>query len=241
MSTISSRVGAGVAREQVVGRHQDPRRAEAALERVVAPERLLKRCERAVPREPLDRDDLCAVDLRGEQQARAHGDAVELHGARAADAVLAADVRPGEPELVAEEVGEEEPRLDVLAVAPAVDGHVDRDHAAPLPRAGDGAVDEHAVRAACRYAGEAWIEPHGSTCAAADSPGRVRIDLEHRRSVDDRPDDDPQLVAASTAAAMHEGVVAAALRELLERETLALAPLPARWSRRRARPARAPS
>ena len=53
----------------------------------------------AVAREPLDRDDLGAVDLHREEEARAHGDAVEPHRARAADAVLAADVRPGEAEL----------------------------------------------------------------------------------------------------------------------------------------------
>ena len=85
---------------------------------------------RAAAGEPLDRDDLGAVDLRGEEEARAHGHSVELHRARAADAVLAADVRPGEAEAVSEEVGEEEARLDVLAVATAVDGDVDGDHAA---------------------------------------------------------------------------------------------------------------
>ena len=54
------------------------------------------------------------VGLHGEQAARAHRDAVEPHRARAADAVLAADVGAGEAEAVAEEVGQEQPRLDVL-------------------------------------------------------------------------------------------------------------------------------
>ena len=62
----------------------------------------------------LDCDDLGAVDLCGEEEARAHGHSVEAHRARTADAVLAADVRPGEAEAVSEEVREEEPRLDVL-------------------------------------------------------------------------------------------------------------------------------
>ena len=66
--------------------------------------------------------ELGAVDLHGETQARADGDAVEPHRAGAADAVLAADVRARQAERVADEVGEEQPRLDELAAAAAVDG-----------------------------------------------------------------------------------------------------------------------
>ena len=62
----------------------------------------------------LDGRDGRPVGLHGEQAAAAHGDAVEEHGARAADAVLAADVRPREAEPVAEEVGQQQPRLDRL-------------------------------------------------------------------------------------------------------------------------------
>ena len=68
----------------------------------------------------------CAARRRHERTATPSS----LHGARTADAVLAADVRPGEAESVPEEVGQEEARLDLLAVAPAVDGDVDGDHAA---------------------------------------------------------------------------------------------------------------
>ena len=107
--------------EQVGGGEQDPRRAEAALEGVVRAERLLQRA----PLEPLDGLDLGAVGLHGEQQAGADGDAVEPDGAGAADAVLAADVRAGQPERVAQEVGEQQARLDLFAVAPPVDGDVD--------------------------------------------------------------------------------------------------------------------
>ena len=61
-------------------------------------------------------------DLDREQAAGAHRDAVEPDRAGSADAVLAADVGAGEPEAVAEEVGQEQPRLDVLDDDPAVDG-----------------------------------------------------------------------------------------------------------------------
>ena len=59
-------------------------------------ERLLERVQRRAVRERLDRLDLVAVDLHGERQARAGRPAVDQHRARAADAVLAADVRPVE-------------------------------------------------------------------------------------------------------------------------------------------------
>ena len=52
------------------------------------------------------------VGLDGEHQARADGLAVELHRARAADAVLAADLRAGQA-LVADEVREQRARLDL--------------------------------------------------------------------------------------------------------------------------------
>ena len=116
--------------EQVGRGHQDPGRAEAALERVRLAKGGLQRRQLAAAREPLDRLELGSVDLHGEEEARAHGDAVEPHGARAADAVLATHVSPGEAERVPDEVGEQEPRLDRLTAKPAVDGDGDLDHAA---------------------------------------------------------------------------------------------------------------
>ena len=71
---------------------------------------------------------LLAVRLHGEEAAAADGDPVQEDRARAADAVLAADVRPGEPQAVAEEVGQQEPRLDSLAHRAAVHGELDLDH-----------------------------------------------------------------------------------------------------------------
>ena len=113
MSTISSRDGCPRESRSSAAIRM-PGRAEAALERVVALERLLERREQRVARERLDRLHRRAVGLDREQAAAAHGDAVEPDGAGAADAVLAADVRAGEAEAVPEEVGQEQPRLDVL-------------------------------------------------------------------------------------------------------------------------------
>src|SRR5262249_3788643 len=91
---------------------QDPGRAEAALETEVLVEGLLQRVQLRLPRERLHRLDRGAVRLHRERQARSGGPAVEQHRAGAADSVLAADLRSVELQLVADEVGEQEPRLD---------------------------------------------------------------------------------------------------------------------------------
>ena len=105
--------------------HQHPRRAVAALERVVLVERLLQRRQLAVLAEPLDGLDARAVRLDGEQHAALHEHAVEDHRARAAVAGVAADVAAGQVEVVAQEMDEELARLDVALVGRPVDG--DRD------------------------------------------------------------------------------------------------------------------
>src|SRR5438132_7587941 len=54
--------------------------------------------------------DLVAVRLDGEHEAGADRLAVQQDGAGAAHPVLTSDVRSGEAQLVAQEVGEEQPR-----------------------------------------------------------------------------------------------------------------------------------
>ena len=74
-------------------RHHHPRRAVAALERVVVVERLLHGMQLAVRRETLDRRDLRAVGLDAEHRARLRRGAVDEHRAGAARRRVAADVR----------------------------------------------------------------------------------------------------------------------------------------------------
>ena len=115
-----------MALEEVGSGHQDPRGAEAALQRVPLPEGPLKRVQLPVRRQALDGSDLRAVGLDGEEQARAHRHAVEDHGAGATDAVLAAHVRAREVQRVAEEVRQQEAGLrHGLAVAAPVHGQLD--------------------------------------------------------------------------------------------------------------------
>ena len=67
------------------------------------------------------------------------------------------------------------------------------------------------------------MDPHGSTCSAADSPGSLGIDLELRRHGRDRADDDADIVSPYARSRHAEREVAAALRELLEGEAFVLA------------------
>ena len=88
---------------------------------MVLRERLLKRVQRVAVGEALDRLDLAVVGLHAEHEARAGRRAVDEDGARAADAVLAAEVRARVAEVVAQHVGQRAARLDRDLVARAVD------------------------------------------------------------------------------------------------------------------------
>src|SRR5256885_5147688 len=101
-----------VALEKRARGHQHARRAEAALQAMLLGEALLHRMELAALLQPLDRGDLGAVGLHGEHRARLHRVAVEDHGARAAVRGVAADVRARHAEHFANEVDEQEARLD---------------------------------------------------------------------------------------------------------------------------------
>src|SRR5262249_60116938 len=86
------------------------------------PERILEACESSALRQTLDRLDLCSVGLDGEHQTASDELAIHAHGARAADAVLAADMRAREAELVAKEVDQVLPRLHVTRDRGSVHG-----------------------------------------------------------------------------------------------------------------------
>src|SRR5262245_28656730 len=93
--------------------HHHARRAVSALEPVLLPETLLNRMELPILFEPFDRHDLGAVCLDGKHGARLHGFFVENHRTGAAVRRVAADVRARQPELVAQEMNEEQPRIDL--------------------------------------------------------------------------------------------------------------------------------
>ena len=114
--------------QQVDRRHDHARRAVAALQAVLFPEALLHRMQLAFRRQPFDRHHRRAVGLHREDRARLRAAAVDEHGARAALAGVAADMRAGEIEMFAQEVHEQRARFDVRFAHLAVDGNGDWDH-----------------------------------------------------------------------------------------------------------------
>ena len=107
-------------------RGQEAGRAEAALEAVALGKGLLHRRQRPVAsREALDSRDLRAVHADSEQQAGAHGRPIQQDRAGAADSVLAADVRAGQPEVVANAVGQQAAGRDARDHGCAVHGEAD--------------------------------------------------------------------------------------------------------------------
>src|SRR5262249_53349107 len=113
-------------------RHDHPGRAETALQPVLFPETFLQRVQLAVRGEPLDRRDGRSVGLHREERARLRAAAVDENGAGAALCGVAADVRSGQAQLFAEEVAEQEARVDLPLADLAIAGHRNLSHGSVL-------------------------------------------------------------------------------------------------------------
>src|SRR5262245_35831932 len=194
------RLGRGrVLGEQLVGDHQHAGRAEAALEPLRLAEGLLQRAQAVGPTDPFHGEDLRGVGAGGEHETGPDGLAVDEHGARAAHAVLAADVRAGEAQGLADHVDEQPARLDGELVANAVDGQGDGDgrrHAQlPVARSAAMAMASRVkwwasllrkaaepctsagglVASAARRAASSIAAPDGAPPSSASSAARARI------------------------------------------------------------------
>src|SRR5665213_272565 len=113
--------------QEAVERHQDAGGAEAALQRVMALERRLQDAEAAGRRrEAFHGPDLAAVNLHGKREAGACRLAVDEDGAGAAHPVFAADMRAGRADLMAQEIGQQQPRLRLARAWAAVQREADR-------------------------------------------------------------------------------------------------------------------
>src|SRR6516165_12770696 len=72
-------------------------------------ERLLQRIKAAIcPDKPLDRSDLGAARLNRKHRTRLHRFAVHIHRTSATMAGVAADMRTGDPELLAQQVDQQQ-------------------------------------------------------------------------------------------------------------------------------------
>src|SRR5689334_12244959 len=87
-------------------------RTEAALQRMMLAEARLKGREGLIVRKPFDRDDFAVLSLHREHQAAADRLAIEEHCAGTTNPVLAADMRPGQSQLMAQAIGKRQARLD---------------------------------------------------------------------------------------------------------------------------------
>src|SRR5688572_28027154 len=127
------------------------------------PEGALENAQAAGGREPLDRGDLGALELGRQEQAAPGGAAVHEDRAGAAHAVLAADVRAREPEILAEEVGERAASRDAGRHVPPVDAEAHRDlvHAASRPTASRTASSASTRTRWARYSAEACTSLDG--------------------------------------------------------------------------------
>src|SRR6266508_750360 len=105
-------------------------RAEPTLETVFLLERALDRMELAILRQPFHGGDRAAVGLDPEHRAGLDRNAVHKHRAGAAVRSVAADMRAGEPEHAADEMHQEQARLDVGRSLRSIYGHGDL-HDAP--------------------------------------------------------------------------------------------------------------
>ena len=110
-----------VALEQLHAGHDHSGRAVAALQTVTFPEPLLDGVQLAVAGQAFNGGDFAPIGLDGEQGARLGGLAVEQDRAGAADAGLAADVRAGQPAVLAQKMDQQGARLDLVLLLNTVD------------------------------------------------------------------------------------------------------------------------
>jgi hypothetical protein len=117
----------GIGLQRVDRQHQEARRTKAALKRVMSDECVLQRMQLVTVRKAFDRPDAFTLRLHREHQAGPYRVIVEDHRACATNAVLATDMRPGQPAFVANDVDQCLSRLDSDRVVMSVDMKLDFD------------------------------------------------------------------------------------------------------------------
>ncbi len=113
--------GVGDTGEKIRTGHENPRRAESALQRVVAAKRELQRGQFVTGRrQSLGRYDVPAFSGNREREAGTLGDAVYGDRACAAHAMLAADVNAGRAESITQEIRKQSTRFAFAAAFDSV-------------------------------------------------------------------------------------------------------------------------
>src|SRR5262245_3374641 len=117
------------ARDNVISSRQHPGRTESALQCVTLGEALPDRLHDRVAFIILDGANLAPVGGGGERDTRANRLAIHEKGARAADTVLAPDMRSRQQARIAQEIGKRCPGLDIHVHRRAIDRHLHARHA----------------------------------------------------------------------------------------------------------------
>ena len=109
-----------LALHQIDRRHDHAGRAEAALQAMMLAEGFLHRMKLAVLGEAFDRGDLGAVERNGERGAGLDRAAVHMHDAGAALAGVAAHMRAGQTQMLAQEFDQQRAAFDLATHALAI-------------------------------------------------------------------------------------------------------------------------
>src|SRR6266511_609422 len=166
--------------EQADRSHDEAGRAVAALQPVLHAKGLLHRMERAVRRQALDRRDLVPIRLNAQQRARLDRLPIQQNGARATRGRVAADVRTGQSEPLAQHIDEQLARVELERVLRPVDRDRDASHSAsfwPLgnwPRA-YASSEVFATPAAATCGAGRWAVPRMSRACRRQQPPRNLI------------------------------------------------------------------
>ena len=157
----------GICLQQIHRRHQHSRRAEPALKTVLFAKLGLDRIQLIRRAQALDRHDISTIGSHSQRQARANAVAIHEDGAGPANAVLAADMRPGKPDGVADEIGKQQTRLNTRRIFSSVyrdnDIHLHRRGPAARVHAVLNAFSASAPIRLLRYSAETWMSLSGVT------------------------------------------------------------------------------
>jgi hypothetical protein len=106
--------------EERASRHDHARRAEPALKPVLLLKSFLQGMEFTVIGHPFDGSNLAAIRLHSKYGTGLHGPAIQKDSARTAVGGVAANVRSGKRQEVANEMDQEKPGLYLCLMVPAV-------------------------------------------------------------------------------------------------------------------------
>ncbi len=154
--------------QQTYGRHDLPRRAVAALERIPVDKRLLHRMQPAILGNPLDRGDGPAACHHRQHQAGIDPLALQQHRAGAALAEVAATLGAGEMQPITQRVEQRGAGIDHERVIRAIDRQGYLEACVRLEFAGGGCMKHHRIVLVFlqHIHDRTWIDPLRFTEAA---------------------------------------------------------------------------